>query len=186
MLTRKGKCVATLRQAQEEAGGEWPAEMPSALTVGEAVRGDGGVWELAPPAFVFHPSKGEANPHDELCTAFSARAARVAPANNRWILKPSEGAKGEGIFIVSQLDEIQAHLATQVERAEAGDAVSSWVVQRYIHNPLLLAAGQRKFDIRCWVLVDSKCCSHLAVTLITRCYTHHPPIQTATPPATHT
>ena len=39
--------------------------------------------------------------------------------------------------------------------------VSSWVVQQYIHNPLLLRAGGRKFDMRCWVLVDANYGVHL-------------------------
>ena len=36
----------------------------------------------------------------------------------------------------------------------AAAASNSWVVQRYISRPFLLSR-RRKFDIRCWVLVDS-------------------------------
>lgn len=32
----------------------------------------------------------------------------------------------------------------------------SWVVQRYIDSPLLIPAGERKFDIRIWVLLDAE------------------------------
>jgi hypothetical protein len=34
------------------------------------------------------------------------------------------------------------------------EGVVAWVIQRYIENPLLLE-GERKFDIRCWVILDS-------------------------------
>lgn len=162
-LTRKGKMAATLEAAKEACGGSWPEGMPENLTTGACVRSED-VWELAPASFVFHPSKGDANPRDRLREAFAARAARAgprAPEKNRWILKPSEGAKGEGIFIESTLEGIEAHLAEQEERAAQGDAVSSWVVQAYVHNPLLLRDGGRKFDMRCWVLVDADYGVHL-------------------------
>jgi hypothetical protein len=35
------------------------------------------------------------------------------------------------------------------------------VVQAYVHNPLLLRDGGRKFDMRCWVLVDANYGVHL-------------------------
>jgi len=172
-LTRKGKMAATLETARDEYAGGWPPGMPVALTRGECIPRGAGVWDLAPPSFIFHPSKGEANPRAALREAYAARAGTTAPpdadaavaagttAANRWILKPSEGAKGEGIFIESSLVAIEAHLDAQEERAATGEPVSSWVVQQYIHNPLLLSEGQRKFDMRCWVLVDAEYGIHL-------------------------
>ncbi len=153
VLTRKGKLVGTLQSARDECGGGWPEEMPPELTRGAAVPAGAEPWELAPTAFVFHPSKGDANPREEFRRAFAAAATAGGP--NLWVLKPSEGAKGEGIFILSDLDEIEAHLERQEARSAEGEAVSSWVVQRYVHNPLLLSSGDRKFDMRCWVLVDA-------------------------------
>ena len=35
------------------------------------------------------------------------------------------------------------------------------MVQRYIDRPLLLSGGNRKFDMRCWVLVDPAFNVHL-------------------------
>eukprot|EP00056_Hartaetosiga_gracilis_P008547 m.122185 g.122185 ORF g.122185 m.122185 type:complete len:406 (+) comp12934_c0_seq10:46-1263(+) len=62
-----------------------------------------------------------------------------------WIAKLSSGAKGEGIHIGRTAEEM----------VEFVDAQSlTYCVQEYVANPLLLPGG-RKFDIRCWVLLDS-------------------------------
>lgn len=66
---------------------------------------------------------------------------RKAPV---WIAKSSTGAKGDGIKISEDIDELLQHV-DQVEMA--------FVVQRYVDQPFLLEGG-RKFDIRCWVLLD--------------------------------
>lgn len=97
MLTRKGKLVSTLEQAAEAEGGGWPRGMPPELTSGAALPEGVGTWDLAPASFVFHPSKGGANPRAALREAYAARAAAHPdePLARRWILKPSEGAKGE-------------------------------------------------------------------------------------------
>ena len=160
MLTRKGKMQSTLEQAKADCQGGFPADMPEELMRGAAVRSEE-PWDLVPSSFVFHPSKGAHNPLEGLRAAYTARAAHSDPAANRWILKPSEGAKGEGIFIESELEAIEAHLEKQEAKVAEGEAVSSWVVQQYIHNPLLLRAGGRKFDMRCWVLVDANYGIHL-------------------------
>ena len=152
MLTRKGRLIATLDSAQSATMNDWPWEMPAELKRPECARG--GVWELAPAAFVFHPSKGESNPYEQLEAAYDAASA-AAPLDNAWILKPSDGCKGDRIRILSKLAEIRDFLRSEEERHAAGEPVSSWVVQRYIHNPLLLEQGQRKFDMRCWVVVDA-------------------------------
>jgi len=177
MLTRKGKLATTLAQASQECDGGWPCGMPEELmadlerpltdaTAAAAPAAPADRWELAPMSFVFHPSKGDDNPIEPLRLAHVARASAGGAGGgsadpNLWILKPSEGAKGEGIFIEGELSAIEAHLAAQNERASEGEAVSSWVVQRYVHNPLTLAAGGRKFDMRCWVLVDATYGIHL-------------------------
>ena len=184
VLTRKGKLVATLAQGRDAAQGGLPPGLPPALTApaasadgggGSGGGGDGdgggaGAWDLAPEAFVFHPSKGDDNPTDAFRAAFAARAAAAegaaaaaggTPVASLWILKPSDGSKGNHISIYSELSEIEAFLANQEAKAAAGEPVSSWVVQRYVDRPLLLAGGDRKFDMRCWVLLDAEYNIHL-------------------------
>ena len=113
---------------------------------------------MMPETFLFYPARAddaELNEHGHLATAFEVRAEQLAAAGtdatglNLWILKPSDGAKGERIELMSDLAQIQAFLKAQTE----SEATSGWVVQRYIDRPLLLR-GDRKFDVRCWVLLD--------------------------------
>jgi hypothetical protein len=61
------------------------------------------------------------------------------PEKNMWIIKPSCGACGRGIYITSDIDDI--------------DEGSSNVVSRYISNPLLINGF--KFDLRIYVCVTS-------------------------------
>ncbi|XP_048864695.1 tubulin--tyrosine ligase isoform X1 [Brienomyrus brachyistius] len=62
-----------------------------------------------------------------------------------WIAKSSAGAKGAGILISSDASQLLEFIDNQGQ---------VHVIQKYLENPLLLQPGNRKFDIRSWVLVD--------------------------------
>lgn len=62
-----------------------------------------------------------------------------------WIAKSSAGAKGAGILISHDASELLDYIDQQGQ---------VHVIQKYLERPLLLQPGDRKFDIRSWVLVD--------------------------------
>ncbi|XP_062851226.1 tubulin--tyrosine ligase isoform X2 [Trichomycterus rosablanca] len=62
-----------------------------------------------------------------------------------WIAKSSAGAKGAGILISEDANQLLEFIDNQGQ---------VHVIQKYLERPLLLEPGHRKFDIRSWVLVD--------------------------------
>uniref|UniRef100_A0A8C2XC73 Tubulin--tyrosine ligase n=1 Tax=Cyclopterus lumpus TaxID=8103 RepID=A0A8C2XC73_CYCLU len=62
-----------------------------------------------------------------------------------WIAKSSAGAKGAGILISHDANQLLEYIDNQGQ---------VHVIQKYLEKPLLLEPGHRKFDIRSWVLVD--------------------------------
>uniref|UniRef100_A0A3Q2PCZ2 Tubulin--tyrosine ligase n=1 Tax=Fundulus heteroclitus TaxID=8078 RepID=A0A3Q2PCZ2_FUNHE len=62
-----------------------------------------------------------------------------------WIAKSSAGAKGAGILISHDANQLLDYIDNQGQ---------VHVIQKYLEKPLLLEPGHRKFDIRSWVLVD--------------------------------
>lgn len=69
-----------------------------------------------------------------------------------WICKPSMYEGGQGVTVVRSVEQF----TSLIERYEG--EVREWVVQQYVRPPLL-AAGDRKFHIRAYVL----CVGNLAV-----------------------
>ena len=80
-----------------------------------------------------------------------------------WIIKPAGKSQGKGIVIITKLamvKEQQLNCKKQLEiyrkqRIDSNELMEpdTFVVQHYINNPLLI--GNRKFDIRLYVLVTS-------------------------------
>lgn len=81
-------------------------------------------------------------------------------SKNVWIVKPAGTpysvliaiislgmSRGRGIRVFDDLNNLLQY--TDVENHKE----SQWIVQKYMENPLLI--GNRKFDIRQWVLVTS-------------------------------
>ncbi|XP_069740803.1 probable tubulin polyglutamylase TTLL9 isoform X5 [Narcine bancroftii] len=74
-----------------------------------------------------------------------------------WIMKPVARSQGKGIFLFRKLKDIidWRKDGTRADDSKDEATVESYVVQRYIENPYLI--GERKFDLRVYVLVTSGC-----------------------------
>ena len=94
--------------------------------------------------------------------------------SNSWIMKPIGSSQGKGIFLIDKLTQIadwnnalsSSNIAASsssssspqqllpIDGSDGSEStVERYIVQRYIHNPLLI--GGKKFDIRLYVLVTS-------------------------------
>jgi len=81
---------------------------------------------------------------EALADAYEVRDMAI-DGSEWWIAKPSMTNQARGIFIFNRLEEFVA--AMQLE--DAAD-VREWVLQRYVHPPLLV--GGRKFHLRLYAL----------------------------------
>lgn len=72
-----------------------------------------------------------------------------------WIVKPSTGSQGKGIFLFQKLKDLVDWKHKESDHRVAGDigGPDTFVVQKYVDDPYLLAG--RKFDLRIYVLVTS-------------------------------
>lgn len=70
-----------------------------------------------------------------------------------WIMKPTDKARGIGIFIINRLNQIKKWSRDNLKQWSYANCKDSYVVSRYIDNPLLI--GSKKFDLRLYVLVTS-------------------------------
>jgi hypothetical protein len=101
---------------------------------------------------------------DVLAATVSSAACQstldATPPANVWIIKPAGKSRGRGIKCMSNLASIVSRSGMQ------SASKSSFVAQKYIERPLLIAG--RKFDIRQWVLVT--CWNPLTVWFYADCY----------------
>jgi len=86
---------------------------------------------------------------------------RINGYRNVWIVKPGALARGNGIKVHRNFHRITRVCESKIEvndplRIGQKKLSSSWIVQKYIENPLLvpLASGYHKHDLRVWVVVS--------------------------------
>ncbi|KAI9341181.1 tubulin-tyrosine ligase/Tubulin polyglutamylase, partial [Obelidium mucronatum] len=72
--------------------------------------------------------------------------------SNVWIMKPTDKARGIGIFIINKLQQIKKW-SRDSKMWSYANCKDTYVVSKYIDNPLLI--GGKKFDLRLYVLVTN-------------------------------
>ncbi|KAL9886412.1 polyglutamylase complex subunit TTLL1-like isoform 1-T2 [Glossina fuscipes fuscipes] len=70
-----------------------------------------------------------------------------------WIMKPCGKSQGAGIFLINKLSKLKRWSREAKNAFHPQIAKESYVISRYIDNPLLI--GGKKFDLRLYVLVTS-------------------------------
>ncbi|CAH1797496.1 unnamed protein product [Owenia fusiformis] len=74
--------------------------------------------------------------------------------SSTWIMKPCGKARGIGIFLINKLSQLKKWSRdSKTNTFTAPSAKDTYVISRYIDNPLLI--GGKKFDLRLYVLVTS-------------------------------
>ncbi|XP_078738419.1 polyglutamylase complex subunit TTLL1 isoform X2 [Lampetra fluviatilis] len=74
--------------------------------------------------------------------------------SSTWIMKPCGKAQGKGIFLINKLSQIKKWSRDcKTNSFVAPSAKEAYVISLYIDNPLLI--GEKKFDLRLYVLVTS-------------------------------
>ncbi|KAB0798450.1 hypothetical protein PPYR_09443 [Photinus pyralis] len=77
---------------------------------------------------------------------------------NVWILKPSNGSRGEGIYLCRTLQYIMKTIRINSSK--------KYIIQKYVEKPLLI--HKTKFDIRQWFLVSTT--TRLTIWIYKDCY----------------
>eukprot|EP00400_MALV-I_sp_L67-5_P001298 gene1298-274_t len=131
-LTRKDLLVKNIKRARKQAEKEGNSELLEKL-------------KIIPTTFVL--------PHEYSMFVEEFRKN----SGSIWIMKPVGRSQGTGIFLVNKLQQINAwkrNLKMIVKSDDDNEtAVETYVIQRYVEDPLTI--GNKKFDLRLYVLVTS-------------------------------
>jgi hypothetical protein len=103
---------------------------------------------VAPRAAGLAPAEHLEDQREALCEA--DEKLRADGQTVVWITKEAFGCRGRRMLVSDRVERVLEY----VDGHHVGEQGTCWVVQRYIHRPLLL--HERKFDIRCWVAIDAQ------------------------------
>ncbi|XP_071505283.1 tubulin--tyrosine ligase-like [Diadema antillarum] len=147
-LSRKAALIDALTSWRERSGEDISSWLPETYIIRPKPKE-----EEQDPAGVVVKKRPFKVPRSDQREAFRSAYAGRRDANlgEVWIAKSTAGLKGEGILISSECEELLAFVDRQTQ---------AHIIQKYIEDPLLLP-GRRKFDIRCWVLLDHEYNIHL-------------------------
>lgn len=95
---------------------------------------------LFPSHFAFYP------PSWNLPEDFASMQKELSGSTGALIVKPDDGAQGDGIFLATSFDNLMSHLRSV-------SLQTPMMVQRYLAQPLLLEG--LKFDLRVYVFIAS-------------------------------
>jgi len=67
-----------------------------------------------------------------------------------WIVKPAAKSRGKGIFLFRKLKDLAEWKNREIKQ-QTGISTETYVVQRYIDNPYLVAGSNENIPMRCFM-----------------------------------
>ena len=79
--------------------------------------------------------------------------ARQNQQSSTFIVKPNDGSQGDGIYLIKDAQDYLDKVPNSAVKSSVAPSSKGFIVQEYIHNPLLIDG--LKFDLRIYVVILS-------------------------------